>query len=212
MSLPGCSTPLPVISQYADDTSLVVTTDDSIVEVFRTYAVFERGSRSKLNLGKLKGLWLGSWNGRSDQPVDLAWTLDKLKLLGGVIGPGDVVEDNWHPRIVTVENVLQSWRARTLSCQGRDLVVNALVLSRIWYVASHFSVPCWVIRELNSLVFKFFWKGKRELVARGVVVQDPHFGGFSVVSVQFKVWALLVQWVRRLGTGSVFRVSHWCLS
>ena len=28
-----------------------------------------------------------------------------------------------------------------------------------------------------------------------------HGSGFSVVSVQFKVWALLVQWVRRLATG-----------
>ena len=130
----------------------------------------------KLNLGKSKGLWLGSWNGRSDQPVDLAWTSDKLKVLGGVIGPGDVVEDNWRPRIVAVENVLQSWKVRALSCRGRALVVNALALSRIWYVASLFSVPSWVIRELNSPVFNFFWKGKRELVARRVVVQDPRSG------------------------------------
>ena len=41
LSLLGCSPPLPVISQYADDTSLVVTSDESIVEVFRTCAVFE---------------------------------------------------------------------------------------------------------------------------------------------------------------------------
>ena len=63
-------------------------------------------------------------------------------------------------------------------------------------------MPRWVIRELNSLVFKFSWKGKRELVARRVVVQDLRFGGFSVVSAQFKVWAVLVQWVRHLATAS----------
>ena len=63
LTIPGCSTPLLVISQYANDTSLIVTSDQSIVEVFRTYGVFERGSGSKLNLGKSKGLWLGSWNG-----------------------------------------------------------------------------------------------------------------------------------------------------
>ena len=58
--LPGCSASKPVISLYADDISLVVTTDDSIVEVFRTCAVIEKGSGSKLNLGKSKGLRLGS--------------------------------------------------------------------------------------------------------------------------------------------------------
>ena len=69
-------------------------------------------------------------------------------------------------------------------------------------MASIFGVPAWLVRELNILAFGFFWKGKRELVARRVVVQAPCFGGFSVVSVQFKVWALLVQWVRRFVSGS----------
>ena len=202
LTLPGCSTPLPVISQYADDTSLVVTSDQSIIEVFRSYAVFERGSRSKLNLGKSKGLWLDSWNGRTDALVNLSWTSDKLKVLGGVIGPGNVEEDNWCPRIVAVENVLQSWKARTLSYQGRALVVNVLALSHIWYMASIFGVPAWVVRELNILVFGLFWKGNRELVARRVVFQGSCFGNFSVVSVQFKVWALLVQWLRCFVAGS----------
>ena len=74
---------------------MVVTSDQSIVEVFQTYAVFERGSG----------------NGRTDPPVNLSWTSDRLKVLGGIIGPEDVEEDNWRPRIVAVENVLQSWKA-----------------------------------------------------------------------------------------------------
>ena len=40
------------------------------------------------------------------------------------------------------------------------------------------------------------------MVARRVVVQASCIGGFSVVSVQFKVWALLVQWVHRFVAGS----------
>lgn len=105
LTLPGCSTPLPVISQYADDTSLVVTSDQSLIEVFRSYAVFERGSGSKLNLGKSKGLWLGSWNGRTDAPVNLSWTSDKLKVLGGVIG---LVLGMWRRTIGVPELLL--WR------------------------------------------------------------------------------------------------------
>ena len=70
LSLPGVS-PLPVVSQYADDTSLIVVSDDSIKAVFDTYAVFELGSGSKLNLSKSKGLWLGGWSGRLDPPITL---------------------------------------------------------------------------------------------------------------------------------------------
>ena len=59
LSLPGVPTPLPPISQYADGTSLTVTSDDTIKASFETYSIYERGSGSKLNLSNSKGLWLG---------------------------------------------------------------------------------------------------------------------------------------------------------
>ena len=45
--------------------------------------------------------------------------------------------------------------------------------------------------------FDFFWCGKRDLVARDVLCHPLDSGGFSVVSIKFKVQALLVQWVKR---------------
>jgi len=78
------------ISQYADDTSLILSSDDSIKD-----DLYEKGSGSKLNRGKSKGLWLGSWSGRSDPPVYLDWSTVKLKILGVFIGMGDLIEDNW---------------------------------------------------------------------------------------------------------------------
>lgn len=204
--IPGMA-PLPVVSQYADDTSLIVTSDSSIEAVFKSYSLFEKGSGSKLNLSKSKGLWLGSWSGRTDPPVALLWSSVKLKVLGAFIGPGDLEEDNWRPRLTAIENTLNAWRARHLSYRGRALVINVLGLSRIWYLASVVPVPDWVVCELNSLVFKFFWKGKVDLVARSVVVQPCCAGGFGVVSIRLKVHALLVQWVRRLLVSS----SGWVL-
>ena len=200
MSLPGGVSPLPVVSQYADDTSLIVVSDDSIKAVFDTYAVFELGSGSKLNLSKSKGLWLGGWSGRLDPPITLEWTSGMIKVLGVFIGIGDLEEANWRPRITAVKNTLNSWRQRHLSYRGRALIINALALSRIWYVASLVHMPDWVLRELNTLAFNFFWKGKKDLVTSSVVCQPFLFRGFSVVSIKSKVWALHVQWARRLVT------------
>ena len=56
LSLASSSSPLPVVSQYADDMSLIVTTNDSTKAMFDTYSVFELGPGSKLNLSKSKGL------------------------------------------------------------------------------------------------------------------------------------------------------------
>ena len=200
LSLPGSVSPLPVISQYADDTSLVVTSDVSIKATFDTYSLFEKGSGAKLNQSKSKGLWLGSWVGRTNPPVALDWSHTKLKILGVYLGLGNLEEANWRPRIDAVENVLLSWRQRSLSFQGRALVVNALALARVWYVASLIHMPPWVLKELATLVFNFFWKGKRELVARSCVVQPSLFGGFSVIDVKLKVQSLVVQWIKRFAS------------
>ena len=212
LTLPGRSQALSPISQYADDTSLVVVSDDSIVACFETYDRYEQGSGSRLNLSKSKGLWLGSWRERVDSPVSLDWTSVKVKVLGVFLGPGNLEEVNWRPRIQAVENVLCSWRQRILSFKGRALVINALALSRVWYVASLVCMPAWVLGELSKLVFDFFWKGKRDLVSRSVVVQHLSVGGFSVVDVKLKVQSLLVQWVKRYvsstSTWSVF-LEFW---
>ena len=134
---------------------------------------------------------------RSCQPVHLDWTSVKVKVLGVVIALGNLEELNWHPRIDAVDHLLSSWRARSLSFSGKALVINALALSPVWYVAALIHLPPWVLKELNSLPFKFFWSGKRDLVFRAVVVQPVCSGGFSDVDVKLKVWALLAQWVRR---------------
>ena len=68
-----------------------------------------------------------------------------------------------------MERVLNSWRSRSLSFRGKALVVNALALSRVWYVASLVHVPPWALKELSSLAFSFIWSGKCELVSHSVV-------------------------------------------
>ena len=122
---------LSPISQYADDTSLILTSDDAILAVFETYVLFEKGSGAKLDQSKSKGLRLGGWRGRSDPPVALDWSSTKLKILGVFLGLGNLDEDNWCPGIDAVDHVLKSWRSRVLSFHGKSLVINALALSRV---------------------------------------------------------------------------------
>ena len=140
LSLPGFSSSLPVVSAYADDTTLVVSSVSAILAVFDVYSLYERGSGAKLNYGKCEGLWFGRWNGGTDSPV-------KVKMLGVFLGLANLEEDNWRPRITAVENALNSWRQRSLSYKGKALVIHALALSRVWYVASLIHVPRWVSVE-----------------------------------------------------------------
>lgn len=44
------------LSQYADDTTLLLSDDESIDEAFNTFDLYERPSGAKINKGKCKGL------------------------------------------------------------------------------------------------------------------------------------------------------------
>ena len=65
--LPGSSEESK-ISQYADDGDLTLVDDLSITKGFEIIRIYERGSGSRLNLGKTEGMWFGSMAGRGDGP------------------------------------------------------------------------------------------------------------------------------------------------
>ena len=88
LHLPGVSSSLPVLSLYADDTSIISSSDLAMAAVFEVYAEFEAGTGAKLNLGKCEGLWLGAWRNRPDSPVAISWNSVKIKTFGVLLDLG----------------------------------------------------------------------------------------------------------------------------
>ena len=60
----------------------------------------------------------------------------------------------------------------------------------------------WAMGKLNRIIFPFFWKGKKDLVARVVVIQSRSCGGFGIVATHLKSQALLLQWIKRFWAAS----------
>ena len=55
------------ITQYADDTTLVCTSIQSIPITLILCKYFVKASGAKLNLEKTCGIWLGGWRDRQDK-------------------------------------------------------------------------------------------------------------------------------------------------
>ena len=109
------------VSQYADDTTLILADNYSITHSFNLINIFERGSGSRLNAQKTEGLWLGSAAGKQT-----TWTTDKLKILGVYFGTSNVEHANWIDRVIKLEKRLNLWKSRTLSLKGKSLILSAL--------------------------------------------------------------------------------------
>ena len=95
------------VSGYADDTTVVVTTDDSIKEVTNVYDQYERVSGSKLNIGKSKAMWVGKWKDQTDRLHGLNWVKD-LPLVGALLSASDYSSAIRDPKVEKVEKRLAS--------------------------------------------------------------------------------------------------------
>jgi hypothetical protein len=183
-------------SGYADDTTIAPTTDESIEETFAVYAKFEQASGARLNRGKSKGMWLGSWKQRTDTPFGIQW-VKQLPLLGATFSAGDYSAPTFEPAVVKLEKRLSDWSGRKLSFQGKATIINSLALSQIWHLCHVFPVPKWAVKRINKAVWSFFWSGKRDLVKRKVVCLPKSKGGFGVVDFELKADAFALQWLKR---------------
>ena len=183
-------------SGYADDTTVAATSDASIEETFTIYGQFERASGARLNRGKSKGMWAGSWKDRSDTPYGLQWVKD-LPLLGATFNVGDYHLPTWEPAVAKLEARLSAWSGRSLSFQGKAVVINTLALSQIWHLCHVFTIPRWATQRITKAVWSFFWSGKKDLVKRSTVCLPKSQGGFGVINFEQKAQAFALHWIKR---------------
>lgn len=208
------------LSQYADDTTLLLSDDQSIDEVFNTFNLYERASGAKINKGKCKGLWCGAFSHRTEQLGDFDWFNDFIpdKILGQFIGNVDCTRRNWEAKIQKINNIIAAWRHRDLSYKGKALVINGLLTSTLWYNATSLPVPSWAIAQIEESIYNFFWSYKRHLVNKDILALPVQHGGFNIPRIKTKIQSLRLNTLRRLLSAEdahwkhfvthFFRISH----
>ena len=128
------------IFQYADDTSIIVMSDQALKQVFEVFRRYELASGAKLNVTKSHGLLMGSWTSRKNLPVALDWSEKSITIMGSTLSNGSSVA-SWQNSLRKFYSVLTSWESRRLSFHGRHLVANTFGLSLFWYLSSFLSMP-----------------------------------------------------------------------
>ena len=197
-----CSNRRVKISQYADDTTVLVCSDVSLVALFQLFERYERASGARLNPRKCCGLLLGPWRARPPEtlPIQLRWSAESIRVLGCSINPAGT--QDWGPLLGKLVTLVDTWKVRHLSFQGRTVVANTLGISTFLYLGSVCFIPPATIRQINRLVFPFIWSKKREWVRRSTLTQPSTLGGLGVVDLDRKLRSLAVLWVKRFLLGS----------
>ena len=211
--LPGAAGAQIKISQYADDTTVFVKDESSLVYLFRAISLYEKGSGARLNISKTKAMWFGNWKDRCDKPFGLNW-VDKMKVLGIVFGNVNVERDNWEPRLSKVDKMLSLWQSRSLSSVGKVLILNTLAFSKLFYLSRILRPPKWVYGRIKSFIWPFLWGSRIETVARRSIICSLQDGGlgltdFACQSRSFRL-AAFVNVLQDSSAKAFFLVKYFC--
>ena len=169
------------LSQFADDTTLIVRDLDSLQKAVETVSIFGSISGLELNKKKTKAMWPGSLKNNSNKPLEFDCPKDPIKFLGTNLSydQSENNKKNVFIKIKKMEAKLNLWLSRDLTLFGRTLLVKSLGLSQLIYSSSMLSVPESVIQQTQTKLFSFLWKHKKDKIKRQVLFQPLSKGGLN---------------------------------
>lgn len=122
--------------QYADDATCVASSQNDVINFFKTFALFERATGASLNLNKTQGLKLGDFVGRKLR-ADIKWAEDKIVVNGIWFGTDHCIHSFWKLLGCNVKKKLKLWENRNLTLFGRIDIVNSCI-SRCFIMQQRF--------------------------------------------------------------------------
>ena len=190
-----------LLSQFADDTDLFLTfTKENLIEVTNTLNVVERNTGLKVNYDKNSIYCIGFLvyiNSKFYTQKQSRWTNKTINILGvNVCNDIDSLEELNYPQVVSkMQNITQLWQKRTLTLQGKVLVINTLISSLAVYKMT--VVPCIkhpIVNQFESIIYKYLWKGPTKILMEAL--KNPiEFGGLRLVDFQAWDFVLKINWI-----------------
>ena len=188
IAYPGANGQTSKLVQYADDTTLTLKDDLSVLRSFDIISRFESGSGSKLNITKTEGTFVGQQAGKTQGPVPITWREDNITVLGTMIGQNTT--QNWNKTTEKLEKKLEIWSSRKLSIKGRAVLIKTYALATIIYLATTFRPPRDIITRINKAIFKFLWQGRTELINRTTMCMTQGEGGLGIPNIDERITAI----------------------
>ena len=184
---------------YADDTTICITQNRCFKEVIKDITLFEQATGAKVNLGKTKGLWTGSWKNRVDRPLDIAWTSGNIYNLGVFFGNDEPGEKTFDKIIPKVLNGLNYWKPFKLCSLSKARVIETFHASRLWYAARFYCIPPDKMKLLQKSFLDYINFPRKQSTISEIELQKLlKDGGIKLTNIKHKSNASQIHWLMSL--------------
>ena len=187
------------LTQYADDKVVCVTTDNSILELFRSLNRYEMATNSRINKDKTIGVWIGAFRNKDKDFAGIQWKDEPVESLGVFVGNDrnlcSVTGFNAVKEKIKVK--MSYWSCKTMSLKGRVKVLNIFVLSKLWHILESQEIPAEILKEINTLIKDFIWKDIHQ-IQFDCLHERYDDGGIGLQDITLKKQALRLKWLKFL--------------
>ena len=195
-----------LISQYADDTSLVSEfTQESIEEIILELEKFQKSTGLTVNYEKSKIYKVGAAR-HSTWKIKLSrkfqWSNNSIDFLGIIVNIdrlNELEEENYAQLIEQANNILKSWHNRRMSLCGKIQIVNSLVASIFIYRMQQLPLlSSQTTKELERLVTEFIWNGRKPKIRLEMLMLKNEQGGRKLTNIRERDKSQKVMWIQRV--------------
>ncbi|KAJ4818335.1 RNA-directed DNA polymerase (reverse transcriptase)-related family protein [Rhynchospora pubera] len=111
---------------------------------------------------------------------------------------------HFKPLIDAFQRKLDGWKARFLSSAGRLTLVKSVLSALPLHYMQVFYFPSWLIKHLDGIRRRFFWRGKDKCLGGHCMVNwrkcclPKRAGGLGIIDLSLQNQALLLRWLWKL--------------
>ena len=147
---------------YADDTVIAIGSEDDAKALPAILEAFSRASGNEIKVSKPYIMWLGGFSPTPNILGIPALVEGKTeRYLGINIRHKFDPTPMWDKLLESMPNRPEYWASFGISAFGRVLLLNACLLSTIWYLAHHARIPDRQLKKIEQVVDNYFRRGKR---------------------------------------------------
>ena len=173
---------------------------------------------AKMNYNKCKGLWLGKWKNRKDDPFHdlypegakhIKWTNKNVEYLGIYVGNDAPATETFNTIVPEMQKRLHFWKPLKLPILAKSRVIEIYHASKLWYAANFYPIPPNTVKEIDNAFMNYItFPKKKNQVSRKEMEKLRAHGGLKLINTKLKSETPKIHWLINLITNNSLKLHR----
>jgi hypothetical protein len=198
-----------IVTAYADDVTIFITTQSDIPKIQEAIDNYTAASGAKINIAKSKAMPVGPWNTQINV-MNIPY-YSEVKILGTYFTNTirQSTTSSWNTITQKLRARAKEAYSRELSLANRILYVQNILLAQTWYTSQIFPITSTCIRQINTAITWFIWKGNIFRIPLSTLQLQKHQGGWGLTNIAAKSRTLLYYRLQKQGQNTGSFTANW---